>query len=306
MIKSQCISAENEIKDVQAVSLPIVDSIRPRPDQLPQSIPEDLAPRLTRFHGHPFVWWMGQVVKYLLRYQPELKQDLDNVQAKFGFKNPIVGIHVRRTDKVGTEAAFHSIEEYMFHVDEYYELLSRRQKIEKKRVYLASDDPGVLPEARSKFPNYEFVGDQDIAKSAGLGSRYSDMSLRGIIIDIHFLSMTDFLVCTFSSQVCRLAYEIMQTMHTDASTYFRSLDDVYYYGGQHGHNQIAIYAHSPRPGEIPLEPGDLVGIAGNHWDGYSKGENKRVSKTGLYPSYKVKEKIEIAKFPTYPEADKNT
>lgn len=57
---------------------------------------------------------------------------------------------MRRTDKVGTEAAFHPIEEYMVHVEERYQLLSRRMHIDKKRVYLATDDPSLLQEAKSK------------------------------------------------------------------------------------------------------------------------------------------------------------
>uniref|UniRef100_A0A8C1VDE2 Fucosyltransferase 8a (alpha (1,6) fucosyltransferase) n=1 Tax=Cyprinus carpio TaxID=7962 RepID=A0A8C1VDE2_CYPCA len=102
-----------------------------------------------------------------------------------------------------------------------------------------------------------------------------------------------------------VAYEIMQTLHPDASSYFYSLDDIYYFGGQNAHNQIAIYPHQSRNSDdIPLEPGDLIGIAGNHWDGYSKGINRKTGRTGLYPSYKVKEKIETVKYPTYPEADK--
>lgn len=106
-------------------------------------------------------------------------------------------------------------------------------------------------------------------------------------------------------QVCRVAYEIMQTLHPDASSYFYSLDDIYYFGGQNAHNQIAIYAHRPRAAEdVALEPGDVIGVAGNHWDGYSKGLNRRLGRTGLYPSYKVKEKIETVKYPIYPEADK--
>ncbi|MGH0192513.1 UNVERIFIED_CONTAM: hypothetical protein FKN15_017030 [Acipenser sinensis] len=106
-------------------------------------------------------------------------------------------------------------------------------------------------------------------------------------------------------QVCRVAYEIMQTLHPDASSHFHSLDDIYYFGGQNAHNQIAIYPHQPRTGEeIMLEPGDVIGVAGNHWDGYSKGMNRKMGRTGLYPSYKVKEKIETVKYPTYPEADK--
>lgn len=61
-------------------------------------------------------------------------------------------IHVRRTDKVGTEAAFHGVEEYMRHVDNWFSLQERIPgQIDKRRVYLASDDPNVLPEARQKF-----------------------------------------------------------------------------------------------------------------------------------------------------------
>ena len=44
-------------------------------------------------------------------------------------------------------------------------------------------------------------------------------------------------------KVCRLAYEIMQTRHGDASTRVKSLDDIYYFGGGKGENWIAIYDH---------------------------------------------------------------
>lgn len=57
---------------------------------------------------------------------------------------------MRRTDKVGTEAAFHSIDEYMMYVEEYYSLLSARQTIDRKRIYLATDDPNLLEETRKK------------------------------------------------------------------------------------------------------------------------------------------------------------
>ncbi|XP_029820130.1 alpha-(1,6)-fucosyltransferase isoform X2 [Manacus vitellinus] len=298
-------SGEANDKDVQVVELPIVDSLHPRPPYLPLAVPEDLADRLIRVHGDPAVWWVSQFVKYLIRPQPWLEKEIEEATRKLGFKHPVIGVHVRRTDKVGTEAAFHPIEEYMVHVEERFELLARRMQVDKKRVYLATDDPSLLQEAKSKYPNYEFISDNSISWSAGLHNRYTENSLRGVILDIHFLSQADFLVCTFSSQVCRVAYEIMQTLHPDASAYFHSLDDIYYFGGQNAHNQIAIYAHHPRTAdEIPMEPGDIIGVAGNHWDGYSKGINRKLGRTGLYPSYKVKEKIETVKYPTYPEADK--
>ncbi|XP_041814482.1 alpha-(1,6)-fucosyltransferase [Chelmon rostratus] len=298
-------SGEAHDKDVQVVELPIVDSLHPRPPYLPLAIPEDLAPRLHRLHGDPSVWWVSQFVKYLVRPQAWLEKEIQQSTAKLGFKHPIIGVHVRRTDKVGTEAAFHPIEEYMLHVEEQFQHLARRVHVDKKRVYLATDDPSLLQEAKTKYPDYEFISDNSISWSAGLHNRYTENSLRGVILDIHFLSQTDFLVCTFSSQVCRVAYEIMQMLHPDASSFFYSLDDIYYFGGQNAHNQIAIYPHQPRNSEdVPLEPGDVIGVAGNHWNGYSKGVNRRLGRTGLYPSYKVKEKIETVKYPTYPEADK--
>uniref|UniRef100_A0AC35TIC5 SH3 domain-containing protein n=1 Tax=Rhabditophanes sp. KR3021 TaxID=114890 RepID=A0AC35TIC5_9BILA len=48
---------------------------------------------------------------------------------------------------------------------------------------------------------------------------------------------------------------------------------------------------SAQPGHITLKKGDLIGIAGNHWDGYSKGTLRTGSyQEGLFPSYKVEEK----------------
>jgi len=72
-------------------------------------------------------------------------------------------IHVRRTDKVGTEAAFHSIEEYMKHVHAWYDKYELRASKERsgeetvRRVYIASDDPAVLPEAQEKWVGFVFL-----------------------------------------------------------------------------------------------------------------------------------------------------
>ncbi|KAG7177849.1 Alpha-(1 6)-fucosyltransferase-like 4 [Homarus americanus] len=292
------------LNETQVVDLPIIDTLTQRPTYLPLAIPRDISERLARLHGDPPAWWVGQFLKYMLRLQPKTQEMLDNMAETLGFQKPIIGIHVRRTDKVGTEAAFHGIEEYMSLVENYYTALKLRQPDVVKRVYLASDDPTVITEAQRKYPDYTFVGDPNIARTAAVATRYTDASLKGIIADVHFLSLTDYLICTFSSQVCRIAYEIMQGIHPDASSYFKSLDDIYYYGGQNAHNQRARFPHSPkRSDEMTLKVGDIVGIAGNHWDGYSKGVNRRTRQNGLYPSYKMEEAISIADFPSYAAVD---
>lgn len=286
--------------NIQVISLPIIDSLSPRPPYLPLSIPEDLAPRIIRIHGDPIVWWIGQFLKYLLRPQPDISKMLADYKEKLGFRKPIVGVHIRRTDKVGTEAAFHKLSEYMFHVEEYYKSLALTETVSQKRVYIATDEPKIFEEVRKNYPDYEIVGDISIAKSAAVNSRYSENSLSGIITDIHLLSLTDYLVCTFSSQVCRVAYEIMNNLNHDAAHRYRSLDDIYYYGGQKARYQKVVLAHEPaRPEEIELLVDDEISVAGNHWNGYSKGTNLRTFKTGLYPTFKVVPKVETASFPTY-------
>jgi len=62
----------------------------------------------------------------------------------------ICRIHVRRTDKVGAEAAFHSIDEYMTHVEDYYQTLEKHQHVDRRRVYIATDDPSVIDDAKRK------------------------------------------------------------------------------------------------------------------------------------------------------------
>lgn len=288
-------------KDSMVVEIPIIDSINPRPRLLPPSIPKDLSDRIIRIHGDPIVWWVSQFLKYLLRPQAETAKMLAEAEKDQGLTHPVVGVHVRRTDKVGTEAAFHSVEEYMKYVDEYYDKLELKEgKQAEKKVYVATDDPKVLAECRKKFPQYVFIGDQKVSKSAAVSTRYSSNSLKGIITDIHMLSRTDYLVCTFSSQVCRVAYEIMQYLKVDASDNFKSLDDIWYFGGQDEHQQVAVMEHKPgNRDEIELKVGDVIGVAGNHWNGFNKGRNHRTNRIGLYPQYKTREKVKSVDFPTY-------
>lgn len=77
--------------DTQVLNLPIVDSLNPRPQFLPLSVPADLAPRLMKIHGDPIVWWVGQFLKFLLRPHPNTEEMLKIGIEKLGFQRPIVG-----------------------------------------------------------------------------------------------------------------------------------------------------------------------------------------------------------------------
>jgi glycoprotein 6-alpha-L-fucosyltransferase len=177
-------------------------------------------------------------------------------------------------------------------------------KKEEKRVYLATDDQTALNQAIETYPNYKFVSDNDVSKTAGeLSSRYSEKGLYGVVLDVVMLSECDYIVCTLSSQVCRLAYELMQAHHVDASRLVYSLDDVYYFGGQQEHVLRAIHRKTENGGgNMDFAKGDLIKIAGNHLNGFSLGNRQGGHvRHELFPSYKAEEEIRVANFPTYPE-----
>ena len=73
------------------LTLPIIDVVNPRPPYLPLAIPADLADRLTRLHGDPSVWFTAQFVRYLMRPQQHLQNDLDAFVKRVQLRNPCVG-----------------------------------------------------------------------------------------------------------------------------------------------------------------------------------------------------------------------
>ena len=73
------------------MQLPTVDNLAYRPPQLPMAVPRDLVDTLSSFHGYPFVWFVGQILKYLMRPNKDLESYTDERRLALGFKHPIVG-----------------------------------------------------------------------------------------------------------------------------------------------------------------------------------------------------------------------
>ena len=60
----------NSNQDAKVIRIPIVDSLRGKPDFMPMAIPKDLSKQLKAFHTQPFVWWVGHFLRYVLRPRP--------------------------------------------------------------------------------------------------------------------------------------------------------------------------------------------------------------------------------------------
>ncbi|KAF0750977.1 alpha-1,6-fucosyltransferase-like [Aphis craccivora] len=274
----------NESVQVLNLSLPITApngpnrKRRPYPTPFnPLVLPRDLSHRLNVLHGDPVVWWIGQFVNYLIRPQMSTIDIFEDCEVVFGFTRPVVGVHIRRTDKI---SSFHQLEEYMYYVEDYYKLQELNGEVNYKKIYLATDDP--------TYPEYEILGKADLSKTGSIKTQESDDSIMSINIDIYFLSRCDYLVCTFSSHICRLAYEIMNGHELkDASAQFTSLDDAYYFNDQIRRLHVAVLPHkAKRPQEMDLKVGDEIEVIENQWNGYSKGIHLRTNKSLLYPTFK--------------------
>lgn len=52
---------------------------------------EDITNRITRFNGDPSAWWIGQMLKYILKPRQAMQKAINETIAKMNFKTPIVG-----------------------------------------------------------------------------------------------------------------------------------------------------------------------------------------------------------------------
>ncbi|KII63756.1 Alpha-(1,6)-fucosyltransferase [Thelohanellus kitauei] len=191
---------------------------------LPPIYPENIGELIDEFSTEPFVWYIAQIIMYILRFRPNMMNHVKPIE----LPSPIVGVHVRRTDKLWGEAKCYRIEEYMKYVELYYRKLEQKSKVSTKNVYLATDDQQIIDEFRQKYPDYNFIT-SNVEYTA---DRFSHPGTFSILSDIYHLAKSDHLVCTFSSNICRLAYEWMNGQKADGTEDYYSVDDIYFYARQ--------------------------------------------------------------------------
>lgn len=138
-----------------------------------------------------------------------------------------------------------------------------------------------------------------------MASKYTEQPLlktfHALLVDLTILSEAEYVVCTFTSNVCRFVYELMQGQNRIIDPHYRikSLDSHFHVHTFNTITKIAVTAHSKKNhNEIDLEVGDILYMTVRHspkneydvnnWDGYIKGTNLRTQKSGVFPSYKVK------------------
>jgi glycoprotein 6-alpha-L-fucosyltransferase len=90
----------------------------------------------------------------------------------------------------------------MFYVINYYKKLQIKGFTGEKVVFVASDDPNAIQELRDNYKDFIFKDKSFYFNKSEIDdTKYTANNLLHVIFDIHFLSRSDFLVCSMTSHV---------------------------------------------------------------------------------------------------------
>ena len=132
--------------------------------------------------------------------------------------------------------------------------------------------------------------------------RHSAQAFREFFATVFALANCDFLICTFSSNVGRLAYELMQSQVTEGrNEKATSLDSAWYVNDNdgNGNRRYATREHKAEmESELELQIGDVVRMTSENVT-FGQGENQRTGQSGVFPLKKTKRYFSIVKFPKY-------
>jgi len=168
-------------------------------------VPPELQPIIQEFHKRPQLWFVGQLIRFLLRPNGDLSkgyQDLKQRLFQGKIPRPLLGIHARGDDS-HTEREIVYLDYFMQHIPQGY-----------STIYLATDDEKNLIIAK-QHTNFTWI--RNTNEVITLRERYKDGALEKLVYDIFLLSECDHFIGSDASQISRAVYELMQTRHVDAS-----------------------------------------------------------------------------------------
>ena len=111
--------------------------------------------KLAKYHSDPAAFINGHFVSYVMRYKndSDFYRRLQAAKQRMNVPHPYVGVQIRRSDKY-TEADFYAVEDYMKHVEEFWEIYflkhPDRVNTTQRAVYLASDEGSIFRDIRTR------------------------------------------------------------------------------------------------------------------------------------------------------------
>lgn len=165
---------------------------------------------------------MQQLFAMLLRPIATFKEEIDATLETFEARS-VLGIHVRRGDKLIREAGMFPVEEYV--------TKAQQASFAFSKMFIASDSGQTLTEFEAAFPEMAYTSFCDV-KSEGHDQRtFNNRTIEArvadtkkLIKDIYILKTAPYFVGTFSSNVGRLVHTLRNGKDS------LSLDETWYPG----------------------------------------------------------------------------
>lgn len=175
--------------------------------------PTDPANPLSKFKDKPFEWWYPQIMRYVLRPQRWVLEEmvLPIQHATFWSTNgviphPLAALFIRRGDK-HKEAPLHEVDEYFQKLDPI------ASKLNVRDVYISSDDFGQIEGAMQRHGDKYKIHYMDYNRYGG-GLTYGQVTsmsaammrrhVRVSLADLYITAQADVVGGTLSSNWCRM------------------------------------------------------------------------------------------------------
>nr|ADR32105.1 fucosyl_transferase [Hydractinia symbiolongicarpus] len=212
----------------------------PAPKYIPGTLPKNMEKELYDLGvKEPWHWFTSQLLGYMIlrpnhEFKEKLAQSLDVIQ----FQKPVISMHVRRGDKIGSES--HFIDESTF-----VKAALAKSNHTYADLYVASGEKSAIMKIKKMVTGKFRVRQSPANKLSSILVKRDDKSkntMENILFDLYMLAHADHSIVTFSSNVGRLVWELKTAMYPyDAKDTVVSLDSRLFYGWYDYHARQTYY-----------------------------------------------------------------
>ncbi len=223
---------------------------------MPPTVPESIVHELETVSPDPAVWFSGQLLYYILRPNQKWAAKIDQLRDE----SLPAAIHVRRSDKK-IEVPYAETSLYLEVVQEHFAMKRMLQNgVDDKRLFIATDDLSVLEAVKEDYPDITTISNRSVIRTTSYkGNRVLDSAYNDLMLDIYRLVYADFVACTFTSNVCRLAYKLRLAMRPVFRSVYEvvSVDNDFF--EDYDKTYVALHKTiTKRPKELDFAKGEII------------------------------------------------
>ena len=172
-----------------------------------------------KYRAHGLLWWRSQLLAFVLRPTTATQLAISEARVALGLSQPYIGMHIRRGAK-WREAPFVDVERYVDAARAHADLAEARGLPRPRDVFVATDAVDVVETLERDFADAGFRwvyrqetyrhSEANVTWGIEIRRRWKAASTDAIdfIRDVWMLAESDYVVCTYSSNIGRVVAEL--------------------------------------------------------------------------------------------------